>query len=142
MGRVYGGHDIAVYVATSCDGVEQRLVDPSNAAFEVALNDAVQLKGLPRGQLDGAVCVAVCQGVHAEVLLRSATTAGYADTDHEDVVWLELGALPLFAQVTIILLINAVKLGQLGIIIWQCASDRIRQAFLDSATQVVAGVLN
>ena len=47
--RGRAGHHIAFYVAAGRDRGQQRVIDPRNGRFEVLLDDAVELKPLPRG---------------------------------------------------------------------------------------------
>ena len=74
--RVRVAHDVAVDVATSRDGIHQRIVDLADGELEIFLDDAVQLKRLSRGQLERAVGVVGAKRIHVQPLLRVQTPPG------------------------------------------------------------------
>ena len=46
------GHDIAVHIAAGRDGIEENLVHALDELFDIALEDAVKLEGLARGEAE------------------------------------------------------------------------------------------
>ena len=47
---VWRCHDIAVHITTGGDGIEENLVHALDELFDIALEHAVELEGLARGQ--------------------------------------------------------------------------------------------
>ena len=131
-------HDVAIDIAAGRDRVDQRLVDGSEGLLEFALDDAVQLEGLPGRQPQRAVGVATRDRIERQPLLRSAHSARQARTDHETVGRLEFLQTPLLAQVAVVLLVAAVQLQQLRVVFAQRTGDRIGQALHDRAAQPAA----
>lgn len=86
-----------------------------DGGLELLLNDAVQLVSLARCQLNGPVRMRVGQAVDGQVLLRRRDTAGHANTDHKRKRFFQPLTQPLLAQVTVILLVYSVELGQFGV---------------------------
>ena len=140
--RVRVAHDVAVDVATSRDGVHQRVVDLANGELEIFLDDTVQLKCLPRGQLERAVGVVGAKRVHVQPLLRGADPAGQTDTGHEGIRRLELGLAAFASDVAVVLLVNAMKLGELRVVRRQRTGRLVKQPLGNRATQEFAGLLD
>ena len=140
--RVRVAHDVAVDVATSRDGIHQRIVDLADGELEIFLDDAVQLKRLSRGQLERAVGVVAAKRIHVQPLLRGADPAGQTDTGHEGIRRLELGLAAFSADVAVVLLVNAMKLGELRVVRRQRTGRVIKQPLGNGAAQKVAGLLD
>ena len=140
--RVRVAHDVAVDVATSRDGVHQRVVDLANGELEIFLDDTVQLKCLPRSELERAVGVVGAKRVHVQPLLRGAGPAGQTHAGHEGIRRLELGLAAFAADVAIVLLVNAMELGELRVVRRQRTGRLIKQPLGNRATQEVAGLLD
>jgi len=49
---IWWGHDIAVHIATGCDGIDESLVHALDELFDIALQDTVELEGLARGDAE------------------------------------------------------------------------------------------
>nr|GFC83901.1 hypothetical protein [Tanacetum cinerariifolium] len=87
-------------VAAARNTVEQHRIEALHRGRQVALEHAVQLKRLARGQLEGAVAVAVAQLAHARPLRGRAHAARHSHPHHEGVERLQLLALALTIEVT------------------------------------------
>ena len=140
--RVRIAHHVAIHITAGGDGVHRGLIDLFDRALEVALDDAVKLEGLTRGELDRAVGKLRRHAVGFKPLLRSGNTARHADADHERVGLVELVLAAVGAQVAIVLLISAVEFQQLLIILRHRSSRHIRKPFGNRATEVIAARLD
>ena len=136
--RVRVTHHVAVHVAARRDRVHQRVVDFPDGRLEVFLDNAVQLECLPRGELERAVGVVGAEAIHRQPLLRRANPARDAYAGHERVGPLLLGLTARPPQVAVVLLVNAVELGQLRVVRCQRAGGVVEQAFGDGAAQEIA----
>jgi hypothetical protein len=106
--------------------------------LEPALDDAVELEGLPRGEPERAVGVLARQPVHGEPLRRRAHATGYPHADHEAVGRLEALLLPLVAQVPVVLLVDAVELGELRVRFGEGAGGLVRESLQDRPAKSAA----
>ena len=140
--RVRVAHDVAIDVAARRHGVQERRVDRLHAALEVALDHAVELERLARGEPQRAVGVVGRDPVHREPLGGRAHAAGHAHPDHERIRLLHLLLAPLGAQVAVVLQIGAVELGQLGVVLGDRAGLGLGQAIRDAAAQEAARLLD
>ena len=140
--RVRIAHDVAVDVTTSRDGVHQRVVDLANGELEIFLDDAVQLKCLPRGELERAIGIVGAKRIDVQPLLRGADPAGQTDAGHERIRRLELGLTAFTSDVAIVLLVNAMKLGELRVVRRQRTGRLIKQPLGNGAAQKVADLLD
>jgi len=94
----------------------------------------VQLERLARGDLDRAVGVGVGEGVECEPLRGREDATGYADARHEDKrLFLSLLAT-LFAEVAIVLRVDAVEAQELSAVL----GDSARRVVLDILEDVAA----
>ena len=66
--------------------VKQAVVDPRDGFLQVALEHAVELDSLSRGEAEGPVGVGAGQIVHGQVLLGGQLSAGNLAAHHEHVV--------------------------------------------------------
>ena len=146
MGRpgmgVHRRHHIAVHVAARRDGVQQGAVHRLDRRAQIALQDAVELHGLPRRQPDRAVAALPGDLVQRQPLLRRDLAPGDAQPRHEAVGGLHPLAAPLGAQVAVVLLVDAVELRELRVVLVNGARLRHRQAMEDAAAQQVAARLD
>ncbi len=117
-------------------------VDRLHRRLQLALDHAVELERLARGEAQRPVGVARRDRVERQPLLRGAHAAGQARADHETVGRLELLQAPLLAQVAIVLLVAAVELDQLRVVFAQRAGDGIGEALDQRAAQAAAGRLD
>eukprot|EP00160_Parvularia_atlantis_P006892 Unigene1606_Nuclearia_a/m.4970 Unigene1606_Nuclearia_a/g.4970 ORF Unigene1606_Nuclearia_a/g.4970 Unigene1606_Nuclearia_a/m.4970 type:complete len:404 (+) Unigene1606_Nuclearia_a:1253-2464(+) len=136
--RIGRAHDVAVDVAAGREGVHQDLVDVADALAELALDDAVELEGLPRREPDGAVGVRVGNAVHGQPLCGRADAAGHTHADHEREGLLLLESTPLLAQVAVVLLVDTVELGQHRVLLCERARALVLQALRNRPAQKVA----
>ena len=140
--RVGGAHDVAVHVAASRDGVEQRVVHGGQRRAQVALDDAVELDRLPGGEADGAVGPLPRDLVQLQPLLGADAPAGDAEAGHEADGRLHALAPALRSQVAVVLLVEAVELRQLRVVLGQSAGDDVAHAFGDGAAERAAAGLD
>ncbi|KAI3482262.1 hypothetical protein L1887_55095 [Cichorium endivia] len=140
--RVGRAHDVSVDVTARGDGVEHRLVDTLHGRLEVALDDAVVLDGLARGDLDRLVAVLFGDVVELHPLLGRHHTTGDARADHEAVRRLETGGLALLERVAVVLHVGAVELGELAVGLGDGAGRLVLERLLDGAAEVVGGDLH
>ena len=112
LDRRGGGDDIADDVAAAGHGGQQHPVDLADGLAQVALQDAVELEGLARGDAQRAVAEAVGQLVEAEVLLGGDDARGDAGPDHEVPLLVVAGLLEGGGGVTVVLLVGAVEFEQ------------------------------
>ena len=131
-------HDIAVDVATRGERIHHCFVNATYCRFQARLDYAMQLKGLPRRQTDRAVRMRRRNPVHIEPLCRRANSCRYSRSYHETVHGFEPLTFSLTALVTIVLLVDAVKLGQLCVVIVKRTSERIDETVIQRAAQVLA----
>ncbi len=75
--------DIAHDVAAGGQGRDQRVVDRRDRLLEFGFDDAVELDGLPRGDAQRAVAVAVGDGVEREILRGAQPAAGQPRAHHQ-----------------------------------------------------------
>ena len=98
----------------------------------------MQLQGLPGGDAQAAFGELPAQLIQAKPLGRLEVTPGDTQPHHELVVGLQLAALALGATVAIVLLVDAVKLHQQGIVARYRTSNRLLKAAGNVTAQVVA----
>ncbi len=72
---------VAVDIAAGTDGVQQRMIDPGDGCFEVALEHPVKLEGLPGGDAQAGVGILAGELVQLQPLFRRTNPAGHAQTD-------------------------------------------------------------
>ncbi len=136
--RIDARDHVAVHVAAGGDGVEHRVVEAAYRVTQVALDDAVELDGLPRGQPQRAVAAFARDPLRRQPLPWRQDTAGHAQPRHEDERLLHLLASAFGAQVAIVLHVDAVEFGQLLIVVRQRAGLHAGQAIGDGAAQQAA----
>ena len=107
------GHHVAVHVAAGRDRVEQGLIHPLDEFLDVPLDHPVELEGLPGGEAQGRGCNVVGEFVEDEPLLGRGLSTGQADAAHEGEGLLFSFLLEAIAQVSVILHVEAVELGEL-----------------------------
>ncbi len=138
-----GSHQyVAIDVAAGGDGVDQRAVDRLQRRLQLALDDAVELERLARGDAQAVVGEARGDGIHLQPLLGADHAARRACADHEAVVGLEQTAAAFIAHVAVVLLVAAVKLQQYGVGFGDGAGDRIGQTLDQGAAQAAAVCLD
>ena len=140
--RVDRADHVAHIVATGGKRGQPRRVDPTDHVAQSFLTHTVVLEGLARGDAQAAARVTHGQLIEVEPLLRAQHAARQAHAHHELVVGLELLTTTLIAQVTIILLVTAVELQQLGVGLADCSGRGIGQSAGDGATQETAVCLD
>ena len=98
----------------------------------------MKLECLARRQPQRLAAVCPAEFVELEPLRRTQDATRQPDTRHEGEGRLQFLAPTFIPDVTVILLIDAVKFHQLGVVRGHCTSDRIKQALSDRAAQLVA----
>src|SRR5207247_7321608 len=93
---------------------DEHFVHGANLRLEIALEHAVELVALARRDAQRAVAVAVRQLVDGEVLRAGEHAARQLAANHELVRRLAVGAAPLAALVSILLLVRPVELEELS----------------------------
>src|SRR5262249_11803925 len=110
----WAAHDVADLVAAAAEARHEGLIDRLHAGLEVALQDAVELEVLTGGDADGAVAPAACCLVVCQVALGAYPPTWNTGPDHQLVVAVQAAPARLFALVAVVLLIDPVKLQDLG----------------------------
>ena len=130
-------HHVAVHVAARGDGVEQRPVHTVDRAPEIALENAVKLERLARGEFQRAVGVLVGEGVEGQPLGGRADAAGNADPRHEaEGLFLALLA-PLVAEIAVVLRVDPVKFGELAAVLGDASGGGVGQVAQDVAAEKI-----
>jgi hypothetical protein len=140
--RVGVAEHVAVHIAAAADRVDHDLVDPADHRGDVALEDAVVLEALTRGQAQTAAGQLAADPVDRQPLGRGADTARQARAQHEAEIGLEILLAPLLTEVAMVLLIEAVKLADLGVVRAHGAGQRVGQTLAERAAQIVAAGLD
>jgi len=136
--RVGRDLDVAVDIAAGGQGVDERGVDRLHGRLQFALDHAVELEGLARGDPQGVIAIAGGDGVQLQPLLGGDHAAGRTRTDHELVGRLQLLATAHVAHVAVVLLVAAVILDQRLVVLAQRPGHRVGQALQQAATQAAA----
>eukprot|EP00123_Amoebidium_parasiticum_P018810 comp24292_c0_seq1/m.45501 comp24292_c0_seq1/g.45501 ORF comp24292_c0_seq1/g.45501 comp24292_c0_seq1/m.45501 type:complete len:994 (+) comp24292_c0_seq1:364-3345(+) len=140
--RVGVAHDVAVHIAARRERVHQSGVDRLDGGLQVALNHTVQLVRLAGSELNRAVGVAVAQSVHGEPLSRRRDAAGDAHADHEGEGLLETLLAAFLTKIAVVLLIDTVELGELGVRLAQGARGRVCETLKDGPAEEVGAALH
>lgn len=90
-------------ITTSCNGIQQTLVDILHGGLQVLFDDTVELEGLAGGQLERPVTVFVRDLVDGEPLFGSANTSGHTTSDHEGIGGLETLSFKGFSDISVVL---------------------------------------
>src|SRR5262249_53197752 len=128
-------------VAAGAERREQALVDTADRLVEIALQHAVKLDALARGDRKRAVAAAVGEIVECEVLVRRDFAARDLAADHEHVVLADAALGAILAGVAVVLLIGAVELQQLLVLIVEVVGV-FKKLEGDGAAQGAAGLLD
>ena len=136
--RIGRDQHVAVDVAAGRQRVDQRGVDGLHRRLQFALDDAMELERLARGDAQRVVGVPGGDGVQLQPLRRRDHATGRARADHELVRRLQLLPAALVAQVAVVLLVAAVVLDQGLVRFAQRAGDRVGQAVEQAAAQAMA----
>src|SRR3984957_12913791 len=78
-------------------------------------DDAMELERLPRRYFESSTTVFIRYLIHLQPLLWCTNTTRHTDSDHETISRFYTLGLSLITDITIILLVYAVELGQLPI---------------------------
>ena len=140
--RIGRNQDIAIDVTAGGNGVDQAGVDGLQGGFEFALDDAVKLEGLARGQAQRVVGEADGDGIQRQPLFGRDHATRSARANHEAVVRLQFLLATLFAQVAIVLLVAAVELDDGGVVLADGAGMAVRKALDQAAAQEAAALLD
>mmetsp|Transcript_56193 Transcript_56193/g.131714 ORF Transcript_56193/g.131714 Transcript_56193/m.131714 type:complete len:222 (+) Transcript_56193:841-1506(+) len=135
--RSGGAEYVPANIATSSQRVHAGLVHGTHRGFHIALQDSMHLPSLSRGNLQSAIREVLANVIHGDPLLRCAEATRKAHTDHEGKRILYAHLLPLFAKVTVVLLIAAMRLDQLSVLEGDLTGGDIIQAFLHATTQLL-----
>ena len=134
-------HNIAVHVAAGREGVEEGAVDGVDGRPEVALEDAVKLEGLARGELERAVGVGIGEGVEGDPLRRRADAAGDADARHEAEGFFFAFLAALVAQVAVVLAVDAVEFREVAAVLGDGAGGVVGEVAENISAEEIAGGL-
>ena len=111
--RGRAAHHVALHVAAGAEGRDQRIVQAADRALEIALQHAVELVVLPRGDPQGAVAVAPGQVVEHEILIGREDAARDLAADHERVLGFSVAAAAPASRVAVLLLVDPVEFQEL-----------------------------
>jgi hypothetical protein len=124
-------HHVALHIAAGREGGKQHPVDLGKRFLEVALQDAVVLDALPRGDPKGAIRIGVGEPVKCEILARGELSARDVQADHHRVALLRADA----PVVPVVLLVDAVELQQLLVILGEAAGRLVAERCGDRAAK-------
>ena len=131
------GHDIAVHIAAGRDGIEEDLVHALDELFDIALEDAVKLEGLARGEAERGGGNIAREFVEDEPLVRGGFAAGETDTEHERERLFLAGFLEGHAEVAVVLQIEPVEFRELAGVVRDRARGGVGEFLGDAAAEVV-----
>ena len=112
--RIRRGHDIAVHIAAGRDGIEEDLVHTLDELFDIALEDAVELEGLARGEAERGGGNIARELIKNEPLVGGGLAAGEAHAEHEREGFFLAGFLESEAEVAVVLEIESVEFRKLA----------------------------
>mmetsp|Transcript_75651 Transcript_75651/g.180769 ORF Transcript_75651/g.180769 Transcript_75651/m.180769 type:complete len:253 (-) Transcript_75651:893-1651(-) len=135
--RSGGAEHVPANIAASSQRVHAGLVHGAHRSLHIALQDSMHLPSLSRGDLQSAIREVLANVIHGDPLLRCAEATRKAHTNHEGKSILYAHLLPFFAKVTVILLVAAMRLDQLGVLEGDLTGGDIIQAFLHATTQLL-----
>ncbi|CAG9946768.1 unnamed protein product [Clonostachys rosea f. rosea IK726] len=139
---VRAAHDVSVDITAGGNGGHQSTVDGLHGWLKLALDHTVELEGLTSSKLHRLVTEGVGDVVHLDPLERSRDTTGKTAPNHEGVGRLQALGLALITNITVILHVGAMELGELAVRCGNGASGRVIQSFNDGTTEVVGGQLD
>ncbi len=139
--RLGAAHDVPLDVPAATERGQQRFVDRGDRFLDIALEDAVELEVLARGDAKRAVGPLAADLVMRHVGIGRDHAAGDAGPDHELVVLVEAARTGLLATVAVVLLVDAVEFEQRlrGVAEGRRVLD---QLLLDEPAQVIAACLD
>ena len=108
----------------------------------MALQDAVELNGLARGDTDRAVGETFAQGVQRQILVRRQPPARHARARHDGVFLVQPLLLARRGGVPVVLLINTVEFQEIVVVLGKPVRGLVRQGLRDRAAQLPAGQLD
>ncbi|GJC78964.1 hypothetical protein ColLi_01801 [Colletotrichum liriopes] len=135
-------HDVTVDITAGGDGGHERAVDGLHGGPQLALDDTVELEGLTSGELHGLVAELVGNVVHLHPLLGSGDTAGQTATNHEGVGGLQAHGLALISDITVVLHVGTVELGELLVGGGDGTGAGVLETLGDGTTEEVGGNLD
>ena len=136
-GRETRTYDCPVDVTAGGDGVEHALVDLLDRRLQVRLDDSVELERLTSRELECVVAALVGNLVNGEPLVRLADTGRQTQPNHERVGGFEAVRLALVPDVAVVLLVDAVELGELTVRLGERARRRVLETLDDGSAEVV-----
>ncbi|GKT85628.1 LOW QUALITY PROTEIN: hypothetical protein Ct61P_03478 [Colletotrichum tofieldiae] len=135
-------HDVTVDITAGGDGGHERAVDGLHGGPQLALDDTVELEGLTSGELHGLVAELVGNVVHLHPLLGSGDTTGQTATNHEGVGGLQAHGLALVPDITVVLHVGTVELGELLVGGGDGTGAGVLETLGDGTTEEVGGNLD
>jgi len=109
-----GKRNRPIHITAGGECIEQGAVDILNSGFQVTLDDAVELKRLPGGDLERPVPVLARDLVRQKPLLKATNASGHPDTNHERIGRFGTLGPRLISDITVVLFVDSVELGELG----------------------------
>ena len=109
-----GKRNRPIHITSGGECIEQGAVDILSSGFQVTFDDAVELKCLPGGDLERPVPVLTRDLIHQKPLLRVINASGHPDTNHERIGRYGTLGLTLISDITVVLLVDSVELGELS----------------------------
>lgn len=109
-----GKRNRPIHITSGGECIEQGAVNILNSGFQVTFDDAVELKRLPSGDLERPVPVLTRDLIHQKPLLRVINASGHPDTNHERIGRYGTLGLTLISDITVVLLVDSVELGELS----------------------------
>ena len=80
----------------------------------MTLDEVVELKCLPGGDLERPAPVLTRDLIHQRPLLKVTNASGHPDTNHERIGRFSTLGLTLISDITVVLLVDSVELGELS----------------------------
>ncbi|CAH0058598.1 unnamed protein product [Clonostachys solani] len=139
---VRAAHDVSVDITAGGNSGHQSTVDGLHGRLELALDHTVELEGLASSKLHRLVSEGVGDVVHLDPLQRSRNTTRKTASNHEGVGRLQALGLALITNITVILHVGTMELGELAVSCGNGASGRVVQSLNDGTTEVVGGQLD
>jgi len=114
MATENGKRNRPIHITVGGECIEQGAADILNSGFRVTLDDAVELKCLPGGDIERSVAMLAGCLIHQKPQLRVTDASRHPDMNHEHIDRLGTLGLTLVSDITVVPLVDSVELGELS----------------------------